>query len=599
VFPDRITIVRVPRPADVFEHPYAEESWLWRTWFTVRRCAYLLALFLPCLGAGLCSLATGDEAWRARFLELMVATIERAGCSFQKFAQWMSMRPDMFSADTIEALSKMRDGAPSHGFAHTRRMIRQSFGRELEEIFERFDETPVASGTVAQVHRARLRPEFVLPGQRRAGRGGAELAPGPAHPAGPPSSLDAWTPSPRDVAVKVRHPSVLDETFVDIPLLFDVCRLVPSLTMPFDEADFTQMLQRQFDFKWEAYNLVRFAENFRREIAAGDVFFPEVSPELLSSTVLVESWVAGSSVANIFEAVSEGWSRVKEAAGDALQRAASLGPSADAGLPKQIREVSTQIARSAEELGEEARVGALAGARGAAQALGLDAASREAHAALVEAARATEAAARAALQRKQRQLALCIFDVNIKMMLRDNLVHGDLHAGNLLFSDDPDVTTLTVIDAGVTTSLSDDMRAPFMGFLYSMCVGDFSGMARRIVQFAEPPPEGAPPHDVAALEATIEDIAAKWVGPDGRSAPDGGPVSVGDLMGNVLFSLGAHGVTLRGDVASSLVTISISEGLIRQLDPEFDMMKAALPYFITFQDEIRALAAEDDGRLEG
>jgi len=37
---------------------------------------------------------------------------------------------------------------------------------------------------------------------------------------------------------------------------------------------------------------------------------------------------------------------------------------------------------------------------------------------------------------------------------------------------------------------------------------------------------------------------------------------------------------LKGDVASTLFTISISEGLIRQLDPTFDVARRALPYIV-------------------
>jgi hypothetical protein len=44
-----------------------------------------------------------------------------------------------------------------------------------------------------------------------------------------------------------------------------------------------------------------------------------------------------------------------------------------------------------------------------------------------------------------------LFDINIKMFLRDNFVHGDLHAGNLLY--DAASHRITVLDAGLTTSL--------------------------------------------------------------------------------------------------------------------------------------------------
>lgn len=56
-----------------------------------------------------------------------------------------------------------------------------------------------------------------------------------------------------------------------------------------------------------------------------------------------------------------------------------------------------------------------------------------------------------AIDDTKRDLAQKIFGMNMKMFLRDNLIHSDMHAGNILFSE---VTEeLTVLDAGQTVSL--------------------------------------------------------------------------------------------------------------------------------------------------
>jgi hypothetical protein len=51
------------------------------------------------------------------------------------------------------------------------------------------------------------------------------------------------------------------------------------------------------------------------------------------------------------------------------------------------------------------------------------------------------------------------------------------------------------------------------------------------------------------------------------------------MMGTILYRLPAYNLCLRGDIASSLLTVSIAEGLILQLDPSFDIVSQALPYF--------------------
>merc|ERR1711871_779168 len=189
---------------------------------------------------------------------VLVRTFEHAGCSFQKFGQLISMRPDMFPSDVVEAFSNLRDDIPQHDFEHTKKMIKESFGHDIDEIFLEFDMTPVASGTVAQVHRARLRPEY----------------------ASQALMVDKHGKAVQDVAVKVRHPHVLDETWLDVDLIYGAVQhfsLFSEFTMPFKQDEFLHQLQTQVDFEIEAHNLRKFAQNFKEEVLDGELWFPTVS----------------------------------------------------------------------------------------------------------------------------------------------------------------------------------------------------------------------------------------------------------------------------------------------------------------------------------
>ena len=67
----------------------------------------------------------------------------------------------------------------------------------------------------------------------------------------------------------------------------------------------------------------------------------------------------------------------------------------------------------------------------------------------------------------KKELAKKIFDINMKMFLRDNFVHGDMHGGNLLFCEGGvggEEAVLTVLDAGLTVSLPDDVARSFSQF---------------------------------------------------------------------------------------------------------------------------------------
>ena len=49
-----------------------------------------------------------------------------------------------------------RMGAPSHSFEETCQVIREAFGKEVDEIFDRFYIEPCASGSIAQVHKGQI-----------------------------------------------------------------------------------------------------------------------------------------------------------------------------------------------------------------------------------------------------------------------------------------------------------------------------------------------------------------------------------------------------------------------------------------------------------
>ena len=135
-----------------FEHPlHARPAWV-RCWVVLRRVCWLCCVFAPLAVLSAVLLVRPTPAARARWLEGLVAALESAGCSFQKFGQWMSMRPDMLPPDVIDALSKLRMDVPVHSMRHNQAVIRETTGAGIEDIFLFFDPRPIASGTVAQVH---------------------------------------------------------------------------------------------------------------------------------------------------------------------------------------------------------------------------------------------------------------------------------------------------------------------------------------------------------------------------------------------------------------------------------------------------------------
>jgi hypothetical protein len=281
VKPQGLEYSKLAPPPDVV-HPFVHRNLAVRVFVLVRRVIKLVFVFAPFVAASsLLPVLSGRPDFMKWYLALMVRTLEAAGASFQKLGQWLSMRPDLFDASVIDALSSLRDDGPRHPFSYTRELLEHAFGCPLEMVFENLEVEPVASGSVAQVHRGRLRESFVQ--DCIATR-----------------NLD-HDMSFRDVAVKVRHPDVLESSWIDGDLIFGAVTLLAKatgmgFTMPFDKDGFCRAMQRQINFNWEAYNLKQFHSNFSDDSL---IQFPRVVA--VHDAVLVESWFPGKSVADLFE----------------------------------------------------------------------------------------------------------------------------------------------------------------------------------------------------------------------------------------------------------------------------------------------------------
>uniref|UniRef100_A0A7N1A439 ABC1 atypical kinase-like domain-containing protein n=2 Tax=Kalanchoe fedtschenkoi TaxID=63787 RepID=A0A7N1A439_KALFE len=229
---------------------------------------------------------TFGPSFRKAWLRVVHRTLEKAGPAFIKWGQWAATRPDLFPRDLCTKLSELHTKAPEHSFAFTKKTIEKAFGRKLSEIFEIFEEKPVASGSIAQVHRATIRHRY--PGQNT---------------------------KPMVVAVKVRHPGVGDSIrrdFVIMDVFARISTLIPTVKwLRLDESvqQFAVFMLSQVDLAREAAHLSRFIYNFRRW---KDVSFPKPVYPLVHPAVLVETYEQGESVAHYVDGL-EGHERLKSA----------------------------------------------------------------------------------------------------------------------------------------------------------------------------------------------------------------------------------------------------------------------------------------------
>ena len=82
--------------------------------------------------------------------------LERLGPIFVKFGQMLSTRRDLIPLDIANELAKLQDQVPPFEYLQAEILIEKSYGKPINEVFNKFSQIPIASASVAQVHFAEL-----------------------------------------------------------------------------------------------------------------------------------------------------------------------------------------------------------------------------------------------------------------------------------------------------------------------------------------------------------------------------------------------------------------------------------------------------------
>ena len=200
-----------------------------------------------------------------RAIRLRLA-LESLGPIFIKFGQMLSTRKDLLPNDIAIELSKLQDKVPPFEFEKVKQTIENAYSKKISSVFKEFNEKPIASASVAQVHFAILH-------------------------------------NGEKVAVKILRPNIESEVKKDIKLLHLIANILYKIwsdgkRLKPDEvvSEFERHTQSELNLLLEAGHCSHLGENFKDKKL---LVVPNVFWDYCHEKVMVMERMDGIPISNI------------------------------------------------------------------------------------------------------------------------------------------------------------------------------------------------------------------------------------------------------------------------------------------------------------
>lgn len=197
--------------------------------------------------------------------------LQDLGPVFVKFGQALSTRPDLLPEDIAEELTKLQDQVPPFDSEHAIQIVRENLNKPFDEVYAWFDETPLASASVAQVHACKLKVSN--------------------------------STEPIDAITKIVRPGI--ETIIqeDLDVLYKIAQLAhnhwelgPRLKPMEVVAEYDRTIHGELDMRTEAANGARMRTNF---VDSNLIYVPPIYEEYVTKNMLVMERIYGTSIRDI------------------------------------------------------------------------------------------------------------------------------------------------------------------------------------------------------------------------------------------------------------------------------------------------------------
>lgn len=213
------------------------------------------------------------NAYRDITAPKLVELILKMGGIYVKIGQVMgTIGQGLLPQQYLDALRPLQDGVPPRSFKEISDIVRKSTGKSMDELFLDFDEVPIGSASIAQVHRATLRPQS-----------------------------DVNEEPPKRVVVKVQYPEVAELFHADLANLELATRWFAPENMEVAKS-LRKRHENELDFTKEANNLRECTRDMQRYgVEPSLVRIPRVIEEICTPNVLAMEYLEGTSLSDAID----------------------------------------------------------------------------------------------------------------------------------------------------------------------------------------------------------------------------------------------------------------------------------------------------------
>ncbi len=198
--------------------------------------------------------------------------LQRLGPTFIKIGQFLALRPDLVPQEYCDELMHLLDQVPPFQWAQARAILREELGQEPEEIFAYINPRPIAAGSLAQAHFARLK-------------------------------------NGEPVAVKIQRPDIRARVDRDLRRARLIAQLLQVSNVGLFASpreivqEVSSWMMEELDFKRELANMSRL---YRLTAGSPYEVVPKPYPDLSSSRVLTAEYLRGVPVSEILVSINSG-----------------------------------------------------------------------------------------------------------------------------------------------------------------------------------------------------------------------------------------------------------------------------------------------------